>query len=505
VLKGGRYLPSDVTGKLSDFAGLMVAPLLLAVLLRVRTRRGWWAAHVAVAAVFAGIQLSRSFADVWSDAMGLFGFPWAITCDPTDLVALPMLLLSAWAYPQLVTATARRLARRNAEVAAAAGGLACCVATSPPQPNWTPTIDADVYIHNGNDYPMVVRVRGLKPEVDLDCDAVSEAPGRLLDEALFGDATGWNLEADANMVLLTEEESVDWGWDTRRPDRPCHAYLLDVDNVTPTVVFWRQGELPQMILDGTGLDESHLGYIDVQHDEDGRGTLEAGENILFQHPDDVVPPQGACGPADESRRLIWSADLPSGDWILGTVDNGVDGCVELELRTGFEASEDLEGRTEYVCLPPGSFPFSTGDAIRIGVDAYDPATSKHLSIQQIDPETGLELEDGASLVASAGERVDDVFGASATFTDLTDCGAATEPACGTASKAGRITLSGGEVSTVELSGGTPKVEVAARSGGVVTLHLVHAQRRLVLDPECADGPDTLGTDIELVAVHRYGA
>jgi hypothetical protein len=36
------------------------------------------------------------------------------------------------------------------------------------------------------------------------------------------------------------------------------------------------------------------------------------------------------------------------------------------------------------------------------------------------------------------------------------------------------------------------------------VQLVHAQRRLALDPECADGPDTLGTDIDIVAVHRAG-
>ena len=54
VLKPGALLPGVVTGKLSDFAGLVVAPALFAVLLRVRSRRGLILSHVAVGAVFAG-------------------------------------------------------------------------------------------------------------------------------------------------------------------------------------------------------------------------------------------------------------------------------------------------------------------------------------------------------------------------------------------------------------------------------------------------------------------
>ena len=38
VLKGGGLLPGWLTGKLSDFAGLVVLPVVLAVLLRVRSR-----------------------------------------------------------------------------------------------------------------------------------------------------------------------------------------------------------------------------------------------------------------------------------------------------------------------------------------------------------------------------------------------------------------------------------------------------------------------------------
>jgi hypothetical protein len=48
VLKHAGVLPGWLTGKLSDFAGLYVAPALLASLLRVSTRTALAACHLAV-------------------------------------------------------------------------------------------------------------------------------------------------------------------------------------------------------------------------------------------------------------------------------------------------------------------------------------------------------------------------------------------------------------------------------------------------------------------------
>jgi hypothetical protein len=92
LLKGAGLLPGAVTGKLSDLAGMLVAPVLLAVLLRVRSRRGLLLCHAAVGAVFAAINLSPAAADAWSALMGLV-WPWHVTVDPTDLLALPALAL----------------------------------------------------------------------------------------------------------------------------------------------------------------------------------------------------------------------------------------------------------------------------------------------------------------------------------------------------------------------------------------------------------------------------
>ncbi len=137
VLKTAGLLPGVLTGKLSDFAGLLVAPALMAALVRARTPRAVLACHAAVGAVFAGIQLSAGFAGVWSALMGLVGFPWAIVCDPTDLLALPMLWVS-WRVLLPAMHADASFARRGAERLLAAVGLLFCIATSDEDPKPEP-------------------------------------------------------------------------------------------------------------------------------------------------------------------------------------------------------------------------------------------------------------------------------------------------------------------------------------------------------------------------------
>ena len=169
VLKGSGLLPGVVTGKLSDFAGLVVAPALLAALVRVRGPRGWVLAHAAVGLVFSAIQLSAGAAALWSAAMAEVAFPWVITRDPTDLVALPALVLSALAFLGVMRRPVAGSARRAGELVAAGTGLLCCAATSrvPSEPSREP-LWTDVYVHNAGDTALVVRMRALAPAVDLD-------------------------------------------------------------------------------------------------------------------------------------------------------------------------------------------------------------------------------------------------------------------------------------------------------------------------------------------------
>src|SRR5690606_1318058 len=137
ALKGAGVLPGALTGKLSDVAGLVVAPWVLAVLLRATTRRAVALAHVLVGVGFSAINLSPTCARAVEALTAYTPVPWRITVDPTDLAALPALALSFFVLGEV----ARRLAgerrlralqpawRQAARATTLSLGLAACVAT----------------------------------------------------------------------------------------------------------------------------------------------------------------------------------------------------------------------------------------------------------------------------------------------------------------------------------------------------------------------------------------
>ncbi len=108
--------PSWATGKMSDVAGLVFFPLLLAVMAQILWRRpGLEPRHVlagciaVTAVVFVAVQTIPVAGDAYRVGLGLLQWPFrfvldggtasarvALTPDPTDLVALPVLGLTWW-------------------------------------------------------------------------------------------------------------------------------------------------------------------------------------------------------------------------------------------------------------------------------------------------------------------------------------------------------------------------------------------------------------------------
>lgn len=106
-----RWAPGLVSGKLSDLAGLVCAPLVataavdLALWAAARLgapvdfslRRGKIAAAAAAIGVaFTASKLSPGFARALEEAAGALGLAWRIAPDPTDLACLPGLALAIW-------------------------------------------------------------------------------------------------------------------------------------------------------------------------------------------------------------------------------------------------------------------------------------------------------------------------------------------------------------------------------------------------------------------------
>jgi cysteine-rich repeat protein len=146
-LKGSGLLPGWLTGKLSDLAGLIVAPVLLAAMVRARTRRAIVIVHAVVGLGYAGLEVSSSLTAVADSIYRLAGFSWHSTRDLTDLLALAVLPL---AYLLTVRGSAGDWSRtrRSAVRLLGTAGLLACTASSgqlveQPPPCGGPDCDAD--------------------------------------------------------------------------------------------------------------------------------------------------------------------------------------------------------------------------------------------------------------------------------------------------------------------------------------------------------------------------
>ncbi|MEV0625885.1 hypothetical protein [Nonomuraea wenchangensis] len=93
--------PGFVTGKLSDVAGLLVAPPLLALLF---LRRADLAATLATGVLFALVKTTETGAEAASHVWTLVAGPSRVLADPTDLLALPALALAWWVRARSLTA-----------------------------------------------------------------------------------------------------------------------------------------------------------------------------------------------------------------------------------------------------------------------------------------------------------------------------------------------------------------------------------------------------------------
>ena len=119
------HYPSAFTGKLSDFAGLVYFPLFVVATLEslrwMLRRRQWQLGPRSVAVVSGSVGIAFILIKVWShaadlyrDRLGLLLWPayavgdlvqgqalpevrvFGLVQDPTDLIALPALLLAVW-------------------------------------------------------------------------------------------------------------------------------------------------------------------------------------------------------------------------------------------------------------------------------------------------------------------------------------------------------------------------------------------------------------------------
>jgi hypothetical protein len=243
VLKRAHLLPGWLTGKLSDFAGMLVAPVLIATLLRVRGRVGRMAVFSSVAGVFAALKISRPFADLIEQITAYTPMPWRLWCDPTDLVALTVLPLGWWLVSRKNWARGGSRLRSYLQATGFVLSLFACAATSATTERYCGT----AFLFNGTRRTQILSVYRLQSPLDCgrsivapadwpgpdafvlrSCSAI--APGEILPlDQGWRDLGGWD---DPGTF------SIDSDFDAGIIGPVCDAVLLQAEGLKPIVITW---------------------------------------------------------------------------------------------------------------------------------------------------------------------------------------------------------------------------------------------------------------------------
>jgi hypothetical protein len=470
LLKGAGVLPDWITGKLSDLAGMLVAPVVLAVILRVSSRRGWLAAHAAVGFGFAAINLWPAAARGFESLMALTPFPWAIVVDPTDLIALPMLVVSCRLFAEPAEGR-KRWSARAAEATGLVVGAVACMATSPPPcegdecrntepPQQIPQESAALVLANTTAQERLVRVRPLHANVVVDCPTMMADPSLVLSRDLFAPADAWLLQPGRALPLQSRGA--------------CTAYLVDAQGLDPVLLAWNTADFPSttLVTDATPSPRTL-----IMRDAGGRLEIDP-HAALFEAPssEPVAPGPGCEVPVDEVG-IDWSVP-PLGQDLIVSIASSPDGCHMVEL----ESSE------MFVCLPLASLPFAAGEILAI--HPWSALGSFPESGETTDAE-GIVLEtENVSIWAVRGNALarDNQSGLfdperdyDATVETSPGCGLHHDE-CGNAVAPLSITVLGGGVEGIA-SGGAG--DALALDDAGTTLHIVRAQHMPIRDLDCA--------------------
>ncbi len=305
VLKGAGLLPGWLTGKLSDFAGLMVAPVVVSTIARARRSAARAACFCLVATLFGATKLWPPAARLAEAAAGALGIASKVWSDPTDLMAL-LILPVAWRVDTARTSTPSpsaswraRAARPPRNAAAVILGAAACLATSRVDLGAYRT---SVYLANATLSPVTARLH--RARAPLDCAALASDPAAALIGVPFDPVACWRLDAgklvplSRNWLRITGTDAgIAQGPGGPGPD--CDAVVVHVDGQPDTLLSWQQvGEIDvdlQSVEPGFTDDlDPHGIYLERLRER----IYETGSSLVVSTPTSLVLPEiTPCGDA----------------------------------------------------------------------------------------------------------------------------------------------------------------------------------------------------------------
>jgi hypothetical protein len=364
ALKGASVLPSAITGKLSDFAGMVIAPPLAALVLGAGRERARLLATALVGAGFALIKLVPDAARALEQALALAHVPSRIWLDASDLIALAALplgyMLSAPGARPIRVGNASWTQRAGVALAALA-----CLATTGTDAKKSSGASKVPQIENATAEPLVVVVAST--EAAGGCGLYREDRIAVLTADAFVAAREVTLEAGARTALAEDGASAACGAATVR--------LSDGDAVA---VFWRdlddiESFAPEnderwrkrRIAISGGADDFELEVGEAF------GTFELGGE----------PPEPDCPEVAVSHSLEFTAlAAAQGFFEIGELREAEDGCLEVDW---FAIEGDTSPDIQRLCVPRWAFPFEPGESLAV-VQEVEPLGARVLRVTRHD-------------------------------------------------------------------------------------------------------------------------
>ena len=178
-----------------------------------------------------------------------------IWCDPSDLLALPILLISWRVFVSNATCPGtrsagrprtavsvelaqRKLTRVHKAICVLAGGcgvIACLATTVPPHPHPVrehTRFQADVYLHNATSDQIFVSELVPVADATWECEGIRYNPRKYLTEDRFESGGYWMLDPNENLPLWHLPDRPEDAWHNK-----CFVVGIDVEG-QQVMVFW---------------------------------------------------------------------------------------------------------------------------------------------------------------------------------------------------------------------------------------------------------------------------
>lgn len=456
LLKGAGVLPGWLTGKASDFAGLFVAPALLALVLRARSKRVVAIAHVAVALGFAVVKAWEPATRACEAALGVVVPGSRMWTDPTDLVALPMVALS-WIVlaPRMapIAATPARSTALGERALAALGAVACFATSAPTEP-----VVSGLKNDTGSD--LAVEVRPVRTDVTLDLDAVANVPSLPIAPDTLAAGAWAPSTVKSYDTLPMRFDSIA----TESSGERYRAALVRFPSSAQTFLVAAGSNI--------GIDGPSLRATGAPN---GRFAL-TGPGLLVWALDDAL--LCAASQPKSGSPFSFRADAidPNQTYAIKRMTEGAKSCRTLDV-------EDTKGKSESVelCLPAGMFPFVVGERV------WFTRRQRGLEVRSLESSVALafdELEIGSVATEIAGAKLSARSEVTCFERDAA-CGGLTAPvAFAVQAPDGKVSRVAGGETTSFTNGAGARVEIALPASGNRALSLSGCS----LDAPAAAGP-----------------